>query len=157
MLLGALTLVAASLGLRAFRLDANTLSSWSHAEMDSLFFALAARADSLEKVGTPAEFILWTTPDTEAAADTIDFPIDINRATAAELQHLPRIGPAMAQRILAERERLGAFKTVDDLLLVRGIGEKTLETLRALVTVEAGPPPPDSLESDLPRPAGLPP
>lgn len=162
MLLGALTLLAASLSLRAYRMDANTLASWSHAEMDSLFFALAARADSLDKVGTPAEYILWTAPD-EAAADTVDFPIDINQATSAELQHLPRIGPAMAQRILGERQRLGgAFTSVNDLLLVRGIGEKTLEKLRDLVTVDSDPPLPDSIRSAAPRPdstgnAGRPP
>jgi len=148
MLLGALVLVAASLSLRAFRIDANDLSSWSHAEMDSLFLALAARADSLDKVGTPAEFILWTAPELAAAADTVDFPIDINRATSAELQHLPRIGPAMAARILAERTRLGGFTSVNDLLLVRGIGDKTLEKLRELVTVAPEDPPrPDSLQT----------
>jgi len=135
MLLAALAMVAASLGLRALRMDATALSNWSHADMDSLFFALAARADSLDKVGTPAEYILWSAPNPVAAADTIEYPININTATAELLQHLPRIGPAMANRILAERERLGAFKTVDDLLLVRGIGDKTLENLRELVTV----------------------
>lgn len=163
MLLGALTLLAASLSLRAYRMDANTLASWSHAEMDSLFFALAARADSLDKVGTPAEYILWTAPNEAAAADTVEFPIDINRATSAELQHLPRIGPAMAQRILGERQRLGgAFTSVNDLLLVRGIGEKTLEKLRDLVTVDSDPPLPDSVRGADPPPdstgnAGQPP
>jgi competence protein ComEA len=67
--------------------------------------------------------------------------IDINRASAKELQRLPRIGPKLSQRIVDQRER-GRFKTVDELRWVPGIGPKTLEKLRPYVTVgdEAKPP-----------------
>jgi competence protein ComEA len=69
-------------------------------------------------------------------------PIDVNRATAEELQRLPGVGPKMAQRIVDERQK-GRFKTVDDLRRVTGIGAKTLEKLRPHVTVgndtEPGP------------------
>lgn len=66
--------------------------------------------------------------------------MDVNRATATDLQLLPRIGPTLAARIVEDRERRGRFERVGDLARVRGIGPRTLEGLRALVTVEAADP-----------------
>jgi competence protein ComEA len=60
--------------------------------------------------------------------------IDINRASAAELQKLPGIGPKMSQRIVDERQKK-AFKNVDELRRVSGIGPRTLEKLRPYVVV----------------------
>lgn len=62
-------------------------------------------------------------------------PVNINTATAEELQSLPRIGPAMAQRIIAWREAHGGFRSVNELDAVPGIGPSMLENLRPLVTV----------------------
>ena len=62
-------------------------------------------------------------------------PVNINTATAEELQSLPRIGPAMAQRIIAWREAHGGFRSVDELDAVPGIGPSMLENLRPLVTI----------------------
>lgn len=62
-------------------------------------------------------------------------PVDLNAATAADLDALPGIGPATAAAILAHRDANGPFRSVDDLLDVRGIGEAKLEQLRPLVTV----------------------
>ena len=61
--------------------------------------------------------------------------VDINLATTRELESLPQVGPALAKRIVDFREIHGAFKSVDDLLKVQGIGEKTLAKLRDWVTV----------------------
>jgi competence protein ComEA len=61
-------------------------------------------------------------------------PIDVNHATAAELQRLPGIGPKLAQRILETREQQ-PFRSVEDLRRVRGIGVKTLERLRPYVAI----------------------
>lgn len=61
--------------------------------------------------------------------------IDLNTADAAALDTLPRIGPAMAARIIAWRDENGRFTSVDDLLAVPGIGDKMLEALRDLVRV----------------------
>ena len=57
-------------------------------------------------------------------------PIDINSASSVQLQEVPGIGPATAEKILAMRKSYGAFKSVDDLLSVRGIGPKRLEKMR---------------------------
>lgn len=64
-----------------------------------------------------------------------DGRVNLNTADAAALDTLPRIGPAMAQRIIDWRDANGRFTSVEDLLAVPGIGDKMLETLRDLVTV----------------------
>jgi len=61
--------------------------------------------------------------------------VNINTASLTELQTLPRVGPAMAQRIIDFRETHGNFVTVDELINVPGIGDATLAGLREMVTV----------------------
>ena len=61
--------------------------------------------------------------------------VNLNTADAAALETLPRVGPALAQRIIDWRAANGAFTSVDQLLEVSGIGEKTLEGFRDQVTV----------------------
>jgi len=61
--------------------------------------------------------------------------VNLNTATAAELVTLPRIGEALAARIIAWRDANGRFTSVDDLAAVEGIGTKTLDGLRASATV----------------------
>ena len=63
-----------------------------------------------------------------------DGKVNLNTADAAALDTLPRIGPALAERILAWREKNGPFASVEDLLDVPGIGDAILEGLRDLVT-----------------------
>lgn len=70
-------------------------------------------------------------PDARALRD--GQTLDLNRASAAELELLPRIGPALARRVVEARP----FASVDELVRVRGIGPRTLETLRGLVHVGA--------------------
>jgi comEA protein len=64
------------------------------------------------------------------AADAPKGVVNVNTASAAELERLPGVGPALAARIVEHREKNGAFQKVEDLLLVRGIGEKSLERMR---------------------------
>ncbi len=62
-------------------------------------------------------------------------PVNINTATSEELQLVPGIGPATAEKILQMRKSYGAFKSVDDLLAIRGLGPKRLEKMRKYLTV----------------------
>lgn len=62
-------------------------------------------------------------------------PIDLNRATLAQLEELPGIGPARAREILDFREKSGPFERVTDLLALRGIGRKRFDKLRPYVVV----------------------
>lgn len=61
--------------------------------------------------------------------------VDLNSATATDLDTLPGVGPATATAILAYRDEQGAFSSVDELLEVRGIGDAKLEAIRPLVRV----------------------
>jgi len=62
-------------------------------------------------------------------------PVNINAATSEELQQVPGIGPATAEKILQMRKSYGAFKSVDDLLAIRGLGPKRLEKMRKYLMV----------------------
>jgi competence ComEA-like helix-hairpin-helix protein len=62
-------------------------------------------------------------------------PVNLNTATSEELQQVPGIGPATADKILQMRKSYGAFKSVDDLLAIRGLGPKRLEKMRKYLTV----------------------
>ncbi|MGY1551801.1 helix-hairpin-helix domain-containing protein [Microbacterium sp. A588] len=73
--------------------------------------------------------------DTGGAAQHSDGLVNLNSADQAALEALPRIGPALAQRIIEWREKNGRFQAVEDLLAVSGIGEKLLAGLQDLVRV----------------------
>jgi comEA protein len=62
-------------------------------------------------------------------------PININTANSEELQQVPGIGPVTAEKILQMRKSYGAFKSVDDLLAIKGLGKKRLEKMRKYLTV----------------------
>ncbi|HEY8716843.1 MAG TPA: helix-hairpin-helix domain-containing protein [Candidatus Acidoferrum sp.] len=62
-------------------------------------------------------------------------PINLNTANSAQLQQVPGIGPATAEKILQMRKSYGAFKSVNDLLAIRGLGPKRLEKMRKYLTV----------------------
>ena len=61
--------------------------------------------------------------------------VNLNTATAADLAKLPGIGPAVAARILEYRQKNGGFKKIEELMNVKGIGEKTFLKLKPLVTI----------------------
>ena len=66
--------------------------------------------------------------------------VNINTAPASELETLPRVGPAIAQRIIDFRTKNGAFKRIEDIMKVQGIGEKVYQNIKDLITVgESGP------------------
>ncbi len=70
----------------------------------------------------------------DGVAPTRPLRVDVNAATAQELEQLPRVGPALAKRIVEWRDRHGPFHSADDLRHVRGIGPSTARLLDSLVT-----------------------
>ena len=70
-----------------------------------------------------------------AASETRVAPVNLNTASAAELEKLPGVGPATAQRILEYRQKNGSFKKIEDLMNVRGIGEASFLKLKPQITV----------------------
>lgn len=97
---------------------------------------LAAAIGDGTKVYVPVEgeAVPPAQPVDPAAADRDGLPVDVNAASATELERLPGVGPATATAIVTERERNGPFLDVDDLERVPGIGPAKLDALRDLVT-----------------------
>ena len=62
--------------------------------------------------------------------------ININSASEIELTKIPGVGPALAKRIIEFREQHGPFRRLEDIMKVRGIGEKSYQKMRAYITVE---------------------
>lgn len=62
-------------------------------------------------------------------------PLDLNQASAEELEALPGIGAVLAQRVIAFRTSTGGFRAVEDLRAVKGIGAKKFNRIKSLVTV----------------------
>lgn len=119
------TLFVGGLGVRTWQGASTADFSSAYLAVDSLFDAQAGRlrADLLSGAG---DGILIGTP-----------VVNINEADAEVLQLLPRIGPAMAQRIISYRNAHGNFRSPDDLLNVIGIGPKTLEQLLPMIITSA--------------------
>lgn len=98
-----------------------------------------SRRDSIEKILETGESL--QSPDT--SNDTTNpkvYPtqnpvININTADKTELTKLPRIGPAIAQRIIDYRNLNGKFTSKEDIQKVKGIGERTFDKLKDLITV----------------------
>jgi competence protein ComEA len=61
--------------------------------------------------------------------------VNINTASVSELETLPQIGPKVAQRIVDFRTQNGKFKKIEELMKIKGIGEKTFDKLKDLITV----------------------
>jgi competence ComEA-like helix-hairpin-helix protein len=132
LLLGGLIAQRVPTGVDAAALDASPRAERFAALADSLAAAVPADAPSAEAAETPSA-------DADAAVRpvraAVTLYVNLNTATQAELEALPRIGPKTAERILELRARQGAFARPEDLTRVRGIGPKTMDRLRPLVHV----------------------
>jgi competence ComEA-like helix-hairpin-helix protein len=93
---------------------------------------------------------------TQAKKEPPSKPIDLNAASAKELQELPGVGPVTAQRIVDLRAKSGKFKRVEDLLAVRGISQKKLDAIRPYVTVSTPPASPSASKASPTPPARKP-
>ena len=112
----------------------------------SLFPPPGPRIDSYGGTGAGISFPPPSTPSARpvkagkgARAPASAGPIDLDVASAAEIETLPRVGPALAQRIVADRDAAGPFGSLDGLRRVRGIGAATASLLAPLVTFSRQP------------------
>ncbi len=107
------------------------------AEAEKTDINLAAPLEDGEKLDIPyieGASIVIPTPGVEVAPSG-DELIDINTASAAELEGLPGIGPSLAQRIVDYREENGPFTQTEDIMNVAGIGSVTYDRLKDLIAV----------------------
>lgn len=93
---------------------------------------LLAAAVCLSLVPDRTADALFSAPAPVRSAES--FRLDLNDATAEELEGLPGIGPALAAHILERRAELGSFRTEEDILSVPGIGEATYAAIEPYIT-----------------------
>ena len=75
-------------------------------------------------------------PEGERVVEADEELISLNRGTQSDLERLPGVGSVVAKRIVAYREKYGGFRSVEELVEVRGIGWKTLEKLRPHIRLD---------------------
>lgn len=120
------------LDLDARLVDALAAAGGATDDADLAAVNLARLLEDGEQIVVPAVGAAAAAPGTGPPGDD---RVDLNTADQAALETLPRIGPALAERIMAWRDENGRFGSVDDLLAVPGIGEKLLAGLRDGVRV----------------------
>jgi competence protein ComEA len=122
-------------GARA--VDAVAAAGGFTAEADRQQLNLARLVSDGEQIYVPkvGEAGVGPPGSTVGGAATHGGKVNINTANQSDLETLPRVGPAMAQRIIAWRTANGRFATIEDLMSVTGIGDKTFAELKDLVTV----------------------
>ncbi|MDH4193244.1 MAG: helix-hairpin-helix domain-containing protein [Nitrospirota bacterium] len=97
----------------------------------------AAPVSSLRKKEVVQPLQTVAEKEISKTAEGTAFIVDLNDGTSVELEHLPGIGAVLAERIVAHRVSHGAFRRIEDLMLVPGIGEKRFQQLRPFVGVRA--------------------
>jgi competence protein ComEA len=123
-------------GARA--VDAVAAAGGFTAEADRQQLNLARLVSDGEQIYVPKVGEAGSGPPGSSAAGgagAIGGKLNINTASESDLETLPRVGPTMAKRIIAWREANGRFATIEDLMSVTGIGEKTFAELKDLVTI----------------------
>ena len=116
---------------------ADALSKAGGAGADALLddLNLAGRLADGQKVMVPRQVLTQAQSAGQPAAPASSALVNLNTATTEQLDTLPGVGPAMAAKIVAYREKNGPFSAVDELDDVSGIGPSKLEALRDLVTI----------------------
>ncbi|MCO5177071.1 MAG: ComEA family DNA-binding protein [Thermomicrobiales bacterium] len=105
------------------------------AEQLQLAAVLADGEQVIVPIARPTPRPTSNTPATTNESAMSTGLIDINSATAAQLEELPEIGPKIAERVIEFRTTNGPFTSIDQLVAIRGISERIVEILRPLVTV----------------------
>lgn len=102
---------------------------WTMAVVLLIMVAVTAVSDRLALTPLTVEMLTTTMPE------LVSFTVNINTATAEELQQLEGVGEILSGRIVSHREAHGAFRSVEDLLDIQGIGETRLEKWRPYLTI----------------------
>jgi competence protein ComEA len=124
--------------------DAIEAAGGATANGDLSGFGLAAPLEDADQIIVPStRRISTTTPDreftdggrpTSARAQPTEL-VNINTASQTELERLPGIGPALANRIIAHRNAHGPYQSIDELESIDGISQRMVDELRRLVTI----------------------
>ncbi len=114
--------------------DAIAAAGGATAEADLERINLAAHLADQMQVNVPHKGEVLPTPDQKSAA-TLGAPININTATAEELDRLPGIGPSLAKTIIDYRAKNGPFKKIEDINAVKGIGDALYAKIKDMITV----------------------
>jgi len=96
---------------------------------------MTTRTNKATALGLVAAIVVLSFAGAFAQTNPPKAKVNINTATQAELESLPRIGPKVAQRIIEFRTQNGGFKRVEDLMKVKGIGEKIFAQIKDQITV----------------------
>ncbi|MEW5867794.1 MAG: ComEA family DNA-binding protein [Chloroflexota bacterium] len=110
-------------------------------EADLSTVNLAALLQDGQRILVPTPPPPTSTPDpnaprgSKAATPVVIYPLNINTASQAELESLPEIGPATAQKIIEYRQTHGPFTSIEQIMEVENIGPKTFEQIKDLITV----------------------
>ena len=107
--------------------DVNAISATKESNAEFI-----AQVSKIEDNQLPATSNLG---NNSASDENVTSLINLNTATIEELITLPKIGPITAERIIRFREDFGNFKNIDELKNIKGIGQKTIDNLRLLITL----------------------
>lgn len=121
------------LGVRRCREGRSTPDLSWRLQKEQLFHQLSERAPLPAADQRPPSI---PADSMRSAKKTLTGKININTATAAELQALPKIGLAMATRIVDYRKQNGSFHSIEEIQKIKGIGPKTFEIIRDYITVQ---------------------
>jgi competence protein ComEA len=116
--------------------DALDAAGGAAAEADVDALNLAAKLSDGERVYVPRKGEVGIGPGQSVGASAPAGPLDLNTATADQLDDLPGVGPATAEAIISYRTEHGRFRSVEQLLEVRGIGDAKLASIRSKVRVK---------------------
>ncbi|RKY80245.1 hypothetical protein DRQ12_01630 [candidate division KSB1 bacterium] len=89
--------------------------------------------------GAKSKSKILTTRNVKTTKSTVSFLLNLNQATVEELTRLPTIGPQIAKRIIQFREQIGKFQRIEQLMEVKGIGEKRLKKIKQYLIISDNP------------------
>ena len=162
---GVLLLLAGAMGLLIWQGAQHASSTEKHAAPQRLAAVTETETTAETSAAETAKTVLTTdsvpketkaktkstakTKQTAAAVRTVEFPLELNCADASELEQLPGIGAALAERIVDYRSQIGGFRNREQLMEVSGIGEAKLSAVYDLVYVENESDPEDVQEPEI--------